>query len=174
MHKIIIAILLAYLYPWTIAAGQGVDTLANRNRRMSVSANVLGIATLNPTIDIEYRVMKKVTVGGTVWWEVFEIEDRWAQCKVSWYPGKETYRGLGLSVTGGFHNTLRNGNESEDLPDNEIHPTFGGLISYTWRVGRQKRLLIFPVTGYKQVIGEQPTLGKEGYFEARINLGWLF
>ena len=42
-----------------------------------VYANVLGLATLNPTLDLEYRLYSTFTMGFTAWWEVRKVEDRW-------------------------------------------------------------------------------------------------
>lgn len=142
----------------------------------AISSNVLGLITLNPTLDIEMKFMKSLTLGATVWWEVYNVEDRWGQIKITYYFGNYAMKGFGLSITGGVHRAYKESDAAVTIKPEATSATLGMLASYTWRFGNSERLFITPMIGFRKTLsdtgGDSPL---EPYYpEARINLGVAF
>lgn len=143
-------------------------------RQVGVAANVLGVATLNPTVDVEVALTRGFTVGATAWWEVRAVQDRWGQVRVGFYPGGAPFAGLGLALTGGFHRAYREGDAAADVRPEATAATVGVLVGYTWRFW--DRMVLTPVLGAKATLSDHDDLSPlaRGYLEGRLNLGLVF
>jgi hypothetical protein len=142
----------------------------------AISANVLGLLTQNPTVDIEYRVAKRFTIGLTAWWEVRAVEDRWGQVKITYYFDDYAMNGFGLGLTGGAHRAYRESGAGADIKEQAESMTVGILASYTWRLGDSKNVFIAPVAGIKRTFSDNNSNSPlmPYYAEARLNIGFIF
>jgi hypothetical protein len=143
-------------------------------RRLGIATNVLGVATLNPTVDVEVSLTRGWTVGATAWWEVREVQDRWGQVRIGFYPGGRPLVGLGLALTGGFHRAY---GQDEAVAARKIQATSataGLLVGYTWRFW--DRMVLTPVLGAKATLSDNddPSPLAPAYIEGRLNLGAVF
>lgn len=141
---------------------------------VGVSANLLGVLTLNPTLDVEATAFHSWTVGVTAWWEVRAVEDRWGQVRIAYYPWGTSMQGLGLAVTGGLHRAYRS-----DANAPRIHatsPTVGALAGYDFRLGKSRGVRLGLVGGIKTTLANHDDNSplRPVYAEARVNLGWVF
>ncbi|MBN8706914.1 MAG: hypothetical protein J0L62_13645 [Bacteroidetes bacterium] len=142
----------------------------------SISTNLLGVVTLNPTLDAEYSIYKSLTIGGAVWWEVREVKDRWAEFKLTYYPLSENMNKLGVSFTGGFHTAWKKKDAKPEIIDKETSATVGVLASYSWRFLKENQLSLTPIAGIKKTFSEDydrsPLMSI--YPELKINIGYVF
>jgi len=175
--------LLIFLFLVGISStGFATDSLTTQNNTTSIpstfgiSTNILGVATLNPTLDIEYSVCKSFTIGGAVWWEVRDIRDRWAELKVTYYPFGTNMKDLGLSLTGGFHTAWKDDDAKAEIIDEETSATVGILASYSWRFLKSKSLILTPIVGIKKTFADDYDISplQSIYPEVKINIGYIF
>lgn len=141
-----------------------------------IYSNILGLATLNPTLDIEYRIYGTFTMGLTAWWEVRKVEDRWGQVEFTYYFGDYAMKGFGLSLTGGVYRAYRGEDDSDDVKSSDTAGTAGMLASYAWRFGPSEMVFLAPAIGFKKTFAgeydDSPL--KSWYAEASLNAGIVF
>lgn len=142
---------------------------------LTVSVNTLGVISLNPTLDLEYALTSSWSVAGTAWYEVRDVRDRWAQLRLSWYPGGVIQSKLGLSLTGGVHRAWPE-EDSAFEESSDTAPTLGMLAQYSWRLGSSKRTFLSVVVGAKKCLSDSKKDSplESGYAEGRLNLGRIF
>lgn len=141
-----------------------------------ISSNVLGLATLNPTLDVEYSLNRSLTLGTTIWWELREVQDRWAELKFTYYPSGTMMRNFGIALTGGFHTAWKEEDAKPEILNHETSPTLGILVSYSWRFLENKRLVLTPVIGSKKPFSADFSISPlmKLYPEFRVNVGYVF
>lgn len=156
------------------SAGIG-EARAADNGRFAVSINTLGVVSLNPTLEIEYAVASSWSLAATAWYEVRDVRDRWAQLRLSWFPGGTLERGWGFSMAGGVHRAYPEA-ESVFAKANDTAPTVGVLAHYSWRMGKSGRTFINLTVGGKKCISERAAGSplQTGYAEGRVNIGRIF
>lgn len=147
-----------------------------KNTCIAISANVLGIATLNPTLDLEIPVFDNFTFGGTVWWEVKDVEDRWWQLRLGYYTSDNAFKGLGFSLTAGYHIAYNKDSSDKPTETNRSAATLGLLGHYTWRFLESEKLFLSIVAGAKVTLDNNILSSplKMFYGEGRLNVGWAF
>ncbi len=141
-----------------------------------ISCNVLGLATLNPTLEVEFPLTRSLTLGGTVWFEVRDVEDRWAELKFTYYPSGTMMQNFGIALTGGFHTAWKEEDAKPEIKAYESSPTLGFLVSYSWRFLVNKRLVLTPVIGSKKPFSSDFSISPlmKVYPEFRVNVGYIF
>jgi len=141
-----------------------------------LAVNVLGLATANPTLDAEWIVSDGFGIGGTVWWEVREVQDRWGQLRAAWYPFRTAPFKLGVAATVGAHTAYRPDGDPLTIREDATAATLGGLVQYGWSLGAERRWTIEIVTGAKATLGENGDDSplQKVYIEGRLNVGWVF
>jgi len=141
-----------------------------------ISTNIFGLATLNPTLDLEYSIYKSLTIGGTIWWEVRDVEDRWGELKLTYYPSGTAMRNFGISLTGGFHTAWKEADAKPEILDSESSATMGILASYSWRFLANKRLILSPVIGAKKAFSNDFAVSPlmKLYPGVKISFGYVF
>lgn len=142
------------------------------NGRFAVSVNALGIVSLNPTLELEYAVASSWSLAAIAWYEVRDIRDRWAQLRLSWYPGGALERGWGFSMAGGVHRAYPEA-ESVFAKANDTAPTVSMLAHYSWRMGKSGRTFMNLTVGGKKCISARAADSplQAGYAEGRLNIG---
>lgn len=142
--------------------------------KVALSANVLGIGTLNPTMDLDVYVGGGFSLGAAVWWEVLRCEDRWGQVKATWWPGGSFLRGFNASLTAGWHYATGDWERRDEIPDRGA-ATLGFLGGYALRFGPRDRIALNALAGCKLAY-PAPSGGPidPWYPEARCNVGWTF
>lgn len=160
----------------TTGASSGSALEATPPSRLAVSANLLGLATLNPTLDVEAKIVGPLTLGVTGWWEVRSVEDRWGQVRVSFYPFGTAMKGLGVAVTGGVHRAYREADSRDSIRSMATSPTVGLLASYDLRVLRSEHLRLGIAAGAKVTLSDHDDRSplKPIYAELRLHVGWVF
>lgn len=166
---------LALLAVLTVPAASGATEPTASVARFAVSTNALGVATLNPTLDVEVAVWRGLTVGATAWWEVRDVQDRWAQARVTVYPWQGPMRGFGFALTVGAHRAYREDGAPATTREQATAGTLGALALYSLRLGAAEHVLVSVVAGAKATLAnDDPSPLARVYGEARLNLGWAF
>ena len=167
------ALLFCIIVTSCLLQSQEVDSI--RKPELILSVNLLGVGTLNPNIDIDYSLNNHFSLGATVWYEFRNIEDRWFQCRLSYYPGKQTMKGPAFSATLGYHEAFRTDKASSEIDKQDGAFTIGTLASYTWRFGANKRICLTPVIGIKKTLQDNYTNSplESVLAEGRLNLGFI-
>ncbi len=145
------------------------------NGRLAVSVNTLGMISLNPTLELEYSLTSSWSLAATAWYEVRDVRDRWAQLRLSWYPGGAMQSRLGFSLAGGVHRAYPEEN-SAFTESHDTAPTVGMLAHYSWRIGPSKRTFINVTVGGKKCLsdGKKNSPLESGAAEGRVNIGRIF
>jgi hypothetical protein len=159
-----------------LATAEASSSAAIVPARLALQVNILGLATLNPTLDLEAALTHGFTLGATAWWEVREVQDRWGQIRLTYYPGGIPMKGLAFALTGGVHRAYRESDADTTIRPEDTSLTAGLLANYGFRFGKSEHLMLAIVAGVKSVL---TTPGADSplqpfYIEARLNLGWVF
>ena len=148
----------------------GVD-----NGCCTVAVNMLGVLSLNPTLEIEYSLSSSWSLAATAWYEIRDVRDRWGQMRLSWYPVGTVQNRWGVSLTGGVHRAWPEkspaGTESADTS-----PTAGLLVHYSWRLGQSRKTFINLTMGGKKCLADrqEDSALRSGYVEGRMHIGRMF
>lgn len=142
--------------------------------KLVASSNLLGLITLNPNLEIDVSVYGPLSIGGSIWWEVREVEDRWAQGRVTYYPLGLNYERLGLSITGGWHKAWRERDAVNQALPSASSATMGGLISWDFVFKSIRPLRIALLSGAKWTLSNNDDNSplKPSYIELRLLAGW--
>jgi hypothetical protein len=138
-----------------------------REVRQTVAVNPISIPFGTLTAEYERALAPSLAVGLSGWYEIKEVQARWAYAKVLVYPWKRAPAGLSFGVTAGVIRWYRQGDEP-DLMAHDTAPIAGLMAQYNLVIRR--RVLLGAGLGGRMALAEIPRDSPVQRFDADLRL----